>query len=201
MKGDLLRSMLQTVPGVGAWTAAVWLAEVGDITRFCTEKMLSAYAGLDPSLKVSPGKVTSTTSRRGNKRLNGALRNAARGCLVHKKASNFTGWLRGYMGRHAQASKALGLKAMARRICRAMFYIHFRCEPFDDSKYRPLLSESSCPLCDVSSMGFTKRIESGCEAPDFILPSKCCKLFTAISRGGQDAGRQPYKPWRHGSMR
>ena len=30
--------------------------QVGDITRFGTEKMLSAYAGLDPSLKVSAGK-------------------------------------------------------------------------------------------------------------------------------------------------
>jgi transposase len=177
VKGDLLRSMLQTVPGVGAWTAAVWLAEVGDITRFCTEKMLSAYARLDPSLKVFAGKVTSTTSRRGNKRLNGALRNAARGCLVHKKASNFTGWLRGYMGRHAQASKALGLKAMARRICRAMFYIHFRCEPFDDSKYRPLLSESSCPLCDVSSMGFTKRIENALRSAGLHTSKQVLQAF------------------------
>jgi transposase len=160
VKGDLLRSMLETIPGVGPWTAAVWLAEVGDITRFSTEKKLSAYAGLDPSLKVSAGKVTSTTCRRGNMRLNGALRSAARGCLVQKRATNFTGWLRGYMGRHAKASKALGLKAMARRISRAMFYVHLRCEPFDDTKYRPLLSESSYPLCDLSQMGFTKRVEN-----------------------------------------
>jgi transposase len=159
VKGDLLRSMLITIPGVGPWTAAVWLAEVGDITRFETEKKLSAYAGLDPSLKVSAGKVTCATCRRGNMRLNGALRNAARASLVHKKPSNFVGWLRGYMGRHAKASKALGLKALARRISRAMYYVHLRCEPFDDTKYRPLLSESSYPLCDVSEMGFTKRVE------------------------------------------
>jgi len=159
VKGDLLRSMLMTVPGVGPWTAAVWLVEVGDITRFETAKRLTAYAGLDPSVKVSAGKVTSAMCRRGNMRLNSALRNAARGCLVHKKPSNFTGWLRGYMGRHAQASKGLGLKALARRIGRAMYYVHLRCEPFDDTKYRPLLSESSYPLCDVSKMGFKKRVE------------------------------------------
>ena len=63
------------------------------------------------------------------------------------------------MGRHAEASKGLGLKALARRINRAMYYVHLRCEPFDDTKYRPLLSESSYPLCDVSEMGFTKRVE------------------------------------------
>jgi transposase len=159
VKGDLLRSMLQTIPGVGPWTAAVWLVEVGDIRRFATDKKLSAYAGLDPSLKVSAGKVTGATCRRGNMRLNGALRNAARACLVHKKPTNFTGWLRGYMGRHANASKALGLKALARRVSRAMYYVHIRCEPFDDTKYRPLLSESSYPLCDVSKMGFTKGVE------------------------------------------
>jgi hypothetical protein len=38
-------------------------------------------------------------------RLNGALRNAARGCLVHKKTNNFTGWLRGYMGERGQANR------------------------------------------------------------------------------------------------
>jgi transposase len=177
VKGDLLRSMLETIPGVGPWTAAVWLAEVGDITRFGTEKKLSAYAGLDPSLKVSAGKVTGTTSRHGNMRLNGALRSAARGCLVQKRASSFTGWLRGYMGRHAQASKALGLKAMARRICRAMFYVHLRCEPFDDTKYRPLLSESSCPLYDVSNMGFTKRVENALRSAGLHTSKQVLQAF------------------------
>jgi DNA-directed RNA polymerase alpha subunit len=51
------------------------------------------------------------------------------------------------------------VKALARGISRAMCYVHLRCEPFDDTKYRPLLSESSCPVCDVSEMGFTKRVE------------------------------------------
>jgi transposase len=51
---ELLRN-LQTVPGVGLWTACVWLAEVGDIGRFSHPKKLCAYAGLDPSLGVSAG--------------------------------------------------------------------------------------------------------------------------------------------------
>jgi transposase len=33
VKGDRLRSMLETIPGVGPWTTAIWLAEVGDISR------------------------------------------------------------------------------------------------------------------------------------------------------------------------
>jgi transposase len=177
VKGDRLRSMLETIPGVGPWTTAIWLAEVGDISRFSAEKKLSAYAGLDPSLKVSAGKVTSTMRRHGNMRLNGALRNAARGCLVHKKTNNFTGWLRGYMGRHSNASKALGLKALARRICRAMYYVHLRCEPFDDTKYRPLLSESSYPLCDVSKMGFTKRVENALRSAGIQTSKQVVEAF------------------------
>jgi hypothetical protein len=113
--------------------------------------------------------------------------------LVQKRVTNFTGWLRGYMGRHAKASKAL-----ARRICRALYYAHLRCEPFDDTKYRPLLSESSYPLCNISQMGFTKPVEHALRTAGIQTSKQVVELFTAISRGGQDAGTQQFKPWRHG---
>ena len=120
---------------------------------------------------------------------------------MHKSPSNFTAWLRGYMGRHAKASKGLGLKALARRINRAMYYVHLRCEPFDDTKYPPLLSESSYPLCDVSKMGFTKRVEHALKTQEFRRRSRWCKPFTAISREDQDAEWQHYKPWPNESTR
>jgi transposase len=66
------------VPGVGPQTVITWLVEVGDITRFASVNKLLAYAGLDPSDQISAGKVTGTKSRKGNARLHGALRNAAR---------------------------------------------------------------------------------------------------------------------------
>jgi hypothetical protein len=62
------------------------------------------------------------------------------------------------MGRHATASKSKALKALARRICKALYYVHLRCEPFDDRKYRPLLSESSYPQCPVEEMGFSPQV-------------------------------------------
>ena len=49
-----------TIPGVGPWTAAVWMVEVGDITQF-DRKEAERLRGLDPSLKVSAGTVTSAT--------------------------------------------------------------------------------------------------------------------------------------------
>jgi transposase len=156
--GAELLDNLVTVPGVGIWTACVWLAEVGDITRFSHPKKLCAYAGLDPSLGVSAGKVTSWLKRKGNARLLGALRNAARAAVSNPAVSSFTGWVRGYIGRHIDAVKSKALKAMSRRLGKALYYVHLRCEPFDEAKYRPLLSESSYPQCAVDDMGFTPRV-------------------------------------------
>jgi transposase len=156
--GAVLLGNLETVPGVGTWTACVWLAEIGEITRFSHPKKLCAYAGLDPSLGVSAGKVTSRLKRKGNARLNGALRNAARAAVSNPVPSSFTGWVRGYIGRHVDAGKSKALKAMARRLCKALYYVHLRCEPFNEAKYRPLLSESSYTQCSVDDMGFTPRV-------------------------------------------
>lgn len=158
VKGDVLRENLQTVPGVGEWTTAVWLAEIGEITRFNHVKKACAYAGLDASLGVSAGKVTSTCTRKGNQRLYGALKNAARGTLAKSGRCNFTGWVRAYMGRQVKGSKARALNAMARRICRVLYFVHLKCEPFDDDRYKPLLSESSYPICGVEEMGLPRRV-------------------------------------------
>jgi transposase len=156
--GEALLENLKTVPGVGTWTACVWLAEVGDILRFSHPKKLCAYAGLDPSLGVSAGRVTSRLTRKGNARLLQALRNAVRSAVSNPVPCSFTGWARSYVGRHVNAGKSKAVKAMARRLCKALYYVHLRSEPFSDAKYRPLLSESSYPLCSVDDMGFTPRV-------------------------------------------
>lgn len=158
VNGKDLRRNLETVPGVGPMTVITWLAEVGDITRFSHVKQLCAYAGLDPSLQVSADKVTSRKSRKGNARLNAALRQSARAMLSMKFGSRFTGWVRAYLGRNANGGKGKALKAIARRLCKAMFYVHLKCEPFDECGFRPLLSETSYPICDVEEMGFSANV-------------------------------------------
>ena len=68
---DLLRS----IPGVGEITAAVILAEIGEIKRFPGSKQLSAFAGLDASVFES-GTFTSCRNRiskRGSSYLRTAL--------------------------------------------------------------------------------------------------------------------------------
>ena len=54
--GDARARWLQTVPGIGAYSAMVILAEVGEIERFQTKRALASYAGLTPAVRESAGK-------------------------------------------------------------------------------------------------------------------------------------------------
>jgi hypothetical protein len=156
--GRQLRSNLESIPGVGTQTAITWLAEVGDITRFSSVNKLLAYGGLDPSDQISAGKVTGTKTRKGNARLHGALRNAARAMFGHAPTCKFSKWARGYMGRHSRGGKSKAIHALARRVGKALYYCHLKNEPFDDSGYHALLSESSYPLCPVEEMGLSAGV-------------------------------------------
>jgi hypothetical protein len=156
--GRQLRSNLESIPGVGTQTVITWLGEVGDITRFGSVNKLLAYAGLDPSYEISAGKVTGTKTRKGNARLHGALRNAARAMFERVPSCKFSKWARGYMGRHSRGGKSKAIHALARRVGKAMYYCHLKDEPFDDSGYHALLSESSYPLCPVEEMGLSAGV-------------------------------------------
>lgn len=57
MAGDDARAKwLQTVPGIGAYSAMVILGEIGDMERFQNKRALASYAGLTPSVRESAGK-------------------------------------------------------------------------------------------------------------------------------------------------
>lgn len=153
--GRQLRSNLESIPGVGRRTAIIWLAEVGDITRFSSVNKLLAYAGLDPSDQISAGKVTGTKTRKGNARLHGALRNAARAMLGHAPSCRLSMWARAYMARQSRGGRSKAIRALARRIGKVLYYCHLKNEPFDESGYQAPLSESSYPLCPVEEMGLS----------------------------------------------
>ncbi len=53
---DARARWLQTVPGIGAYSAMVILAEIGEIGRFPTKGSLASYAGLTPAVRESAGK-------------------------------------------------------------------------------------------------------------------------------------------------
>lgn len=52
---DARARWLQTIPGIGAYSAMVILAEVGTIGRFATKRSLASYAGLVPRVRESAG--------------------------------------------------------------------------------------------------------------------------------------------------
>ncbi|MGC1684455.1 MAG: IS110 family transposase [Candidatus Acidiferrales bacterium] len=52
-KSDPAVRDLMTIPGIGAYSAAVLLAEIGDVHRFSDKRQLYSYAGLVPRVRQS----------------------------------------------------------------------------------------------------------------------------------------------------
>jgi len=69
---------LDTIPGVGPWTAEVIIAEIGtDMSRFPSAGHLASWAGMCPGNNESAGKRKSGKTRKGSKWLRVALTEAA----------------------------------------------------------------------------------------------------------------------------
>jgi len=69
---------LDTIPGVGRWTAEILVAELGtDMARFPTAGHCASWAGLCPGNRESAGKRKSGKTRPGNRWLRAALTEAA----------------------------------------------------------------------------------------------------------------------------
>ena len=134
LKGQRLIELLTTVPGVGEVTALTWLAEVADPTRFDHPKQVAAFAGCDPSLKISAGKVTSHARRTGDERLHQALLYAASGVL-RLTDSPLGQWGRSIAGRHKVGGHRKACGAVARRIACALWHVHRKAEPFSYAQY------------------------------------------------------------------
>lgn len=80
-----LSKLLQSVPGIGSQTAALLVAELGDITRFPNAKAVIAYIGFDPRVKQSGVLLKQNThlTKRGSPYLRRALYLAAAAAERH----------------------------------------------------------------------------------------------------------------------
>lgn len=66
--------LLTTIPGIGDWTASILSLELGDLTRFDSDRALIAWAGLDPHEDRSgDGVIRRGISHRGNADVRRAL--------------------------------------------------------------------------------------------------------------------------------
>jgi len=82
-----LSKLLQTVPGVGTQTAALLVAELGDINKFKNAKAVIAYIGFDPRVKQSGALLKQNThlTKRGSPYLRRAMYLAAAAAERHDK--------------------------------------------------------------------------------------------------------------------
>ena len=135
LPGDEMIRILCTAPQIGELTAVTWLARVITPRRFHNAKALSAYCGLDPSLKISAGKVTSTTKRGGSKDLHKAL-NASAHRLIYRHNEMFGIW--GYNLYQQTGKKKKAANAVARKLSVAMFYMMKTGTEFSYDNYRSI---------------------------------------------------------------
>ncbi|MGF7059941.1 IS110 family transposase [Brassicibacter mesophilus] len=90
--------LLLSIPGVGDMTASTILSEIGDITRFPTEKQIVAFAGIDPSVyqsgtfRASNNKI----SKRGSTYLRKALYQATCAGIYRRSSGYANTTLRAY---------------------------------------------------------------------------------------------------------
>ena len=132
LPGDEMLALLATVPNVGEITAITWLAYIITPRRFPNSKAVAAYCGLDPSLKISAGKVTSTTKRGGHKALHSALCLSGSSLIKHHNEM-FGRW--GYQMYCKSGRWKKATNAVARKLCNAMYFIQMTGQPFSYDKY------------------------------------------------------------------
>lgn len=88
-KDDVRAHWLQTIPGIGPYSAMVILAEIGDIARFPTKKSLASYAGLVPRVHESAGKRSyGSITRAGSETLRWILLQVAQVAARHAPAAS-----------------------------------------------------------------------------------------------------------------
>lgn len=156
INGKELIKKLKTIPGVGDMLVLSWLSEIVTPTRFPSMKHLAAFCGCDPSLKVSAGKVTSQTRRKGNATLHHHLvRSAA--VLINSHKEPFGQWGYNIYKKHSKGGYRKAQGALARRIAVAMYIVHSRNVEFSYDSYNFYkIDIPDIALCD---MKLTPRVE------------------------------------------
>ena len=135
LPGSEMIRILSTAPQIGELTAIIWLARIVTPRRFRNAKALSAYCGLDPSLKISAGKVTSTVMRGGSKPLHRALNMSAHR-LISRHNEMFGIW--GYNLQLQTGKKKKASNAVARKLSVALYYMMKTGTEFSYEKYHSI---------------------------------------------------------------
>ncbi|GHU69322.1 hypothetical protein FACS1894184_13160 [Clostridia bacterium] len=149
ISGDQLIKILMTAPGIGEITAVLWLAQIVTPCRFPNAKAIGSYCGLDPSIQISAGKVTSRVKRSGCRNIHTALTMAA-SVLVKNHDEMFGQW--GYRLYKQSGRWKKATNAVARKLAVSLFHMHMKAEPFSYDKYKLVTEED---VIDVKLEAFS----------------------------------------------
>ena len=114
---DARARWLQSVPGIGAYSAMVILAEIGEIERFQTKRALASYAGLTPMVRESAGKrKRGSIGHHGSGTLRWILLQVAQVAVRHSPAAR--AW---YLRLKQRKPAQVALIALARKLLTAVW--------------------------------------------------------------------------------
>ncbi len=121
--------LLDSIPGIGATTAALLLAEITDFTQYKSARQVAAYAGLVPRERRSGSSVRGRTclSKIGNARLRKALYFPAMTAL--RCSSFFKAWADGLRERGKCKMSVIG--AAMRKLIHLAYGVLKTGQPFD----------------------------------------------------------------------
>ena len=127
-------ALLDSIPGIGQLSAMTIVAEAGDITRFKNARALTAFAGLDPSVKES-GKFKgkrNRISKRGSRLLRRALNLVASRSVSRTRKDEYVNpYLREFYEQKCQAKpKMVALTAVAHKLIYIIFAVVRNNQPF-----------------------------------------------------------------------
>jgi transposase len=121
LRDDVGYHAIQAIPGIGPTLAAVFVAEIGDITRFSRPEQLCSWAGLTPKHRESDTKVRrGRITKQGSKLVRWAAIEAI------QRAPAGPGGMREVRDRivaqRGQAARNIGKVAAARKLLTLVFY-------------------------------------------------------------------------------
>ena len=125
---ERFNTMLTTIKGIGATLAAVFIAEIGDVSRFTSPEKLAAFAGLEPRMNQS-GEFSGTQnhmSKRGSPYLRRAFFQAAIACNMHNPALHAIYEKKRAQGKHHNVA----LSAVARKLVNIIFAVMKSNQPY-----------------------------------------------------------------------
>ena len=122
---------LETVPGIGSYSAMVILAEVGEIERFASKRALASYAGLTPTVRESAGKKKrGSIGHHGSGTLRWILLQVAQVAVRHSPAAR--AW---YLRLKKRKPAQVALIALARKLLTAIWALLRHGVCFDETAF------------------------------------------------------------------